>query len=171
MAHGATWYSCEKVPGKSPGKRQRMRVCTLESEAMFASSLAQRLKGKVQSKGTQTLQTARAWLDELDGRPVFVVEAAFLLDPYAPYARSVETFSFDLESGLALRQQVRMQQKDGIQVGETLTGFQAEFLESLPADAAQQFDGWLAELHAYVNPSQTPPPPTRPHRAAGRVFR
>ncbi len=134
--------------------------CTLESEAIFASSLVQRLSGKVQSKGTQTLQTARAWFDELDGRPVFVVEATFLQDPYAPYTRSVETFSFDLDSGLALRQQVRMQQEDGTQVGETLTGFQAEFLESLPADAARQFDQRIAQLMAFASPSQTPEPPT-----------
>jgi hypothetical protein len=134
-------------------------VCTLEGDAAFASSLRRRMAGQAQGKGSEIPDGARAWRDELDGRPVFVVEAAFLHDPDAPYARSVETVSFDLEHGLALRWQVRMQMKNETQIGKMLTGFETEFLQSLPADAAQQIDQWTAELRAFENPSQTPQPP------------
>jgi hypothetical protein len=126
-----------------------------------AGYLAQLLAGKGELSKNGKMDQAQAWFEDLDGKAVFVLTLHYSpLQPSPTTFETTEVFSFDLETGLALRESVRMVYLDGSLFGETLTENQYEFLPELPADVAQEFAAAVAELRSYAVPASVAPAPT-----------
>jgi hypothetical protein len=130
-----------------------------------AGSLAKRLADEeaALSKNGE-VDGAQAWFETLDGKQVLVVSMHFSpLQPSPTTPETTEVYSFDLETGMALRENIRMVYPDGSLFGETLAAYQYEFLSEMPSVVAQQFADASAELRSYaalavVEPGSTPTP-------------
>ena len=126
-----------------------------------AGYLAQLLRGKGELSKNGKMDQAQAWFEDLDGKPVFVLSLHYSpLQPSSTAFETTEVYSLDLETGLALRESVRMVYPDGARFGETLTENHYEFLPELPADVAQEFTAAVAELRSYAAPAGVTPAPT-----------
>jgi hypothetical protein len=126
-----------------------------------AGYLAKLLRGKGELSKNGKMDKAQAWFEDLDGKPAFVLSLHYSpLQPSSTTFETTEVFSFDLETGLALRESVRMVYPDGSRFGETLTKNQYEFLPELPDDVAQEFAAAVAELRSYAAPAGVMPAPT-----------
>lgn len=130
-------------------------------ELTTAGYLAQLLRGKGELSKNGKMDQAQAWFEDLDGKPVFVLSLHYSpLQPSSTTYETTEVYSLDLETGMALRESVRMVYPDGARFGETLIENQYEFLPELPADVAQEFAAAVAELRSYAAPAIVAPAPT-----------
>ncbi|HEX2996872.1 MAG TPA: hypothetical protein VHP14_18770, partial [Anaerolineales bacterium] len=135
--------------------------CSLASEFTPAGQLAARLE-KERGDSPQKTVDVKAWYTEQDGRTVFDVSVTFTQPSKANYAGILkEMHSFDLETGMVLQENIRMEWEDGSLFGESLQGYKTEFFSELPADVADRFQQFSDELHAYANGTIVRPTPTQ----------
>jgi hypothetical protein len=140
-------------------------ACSLDAAQTQAGILASKLAGQADSKSAWQLKEAKAWFDILDGRQLFVVAGVFHSPGSAPPIQT-ETYTFDLENGLLLNENVRMQWQDGSLMGETLKGYRNELLSELPEEVARQFEQARAELKSYQEGAAAPKSPVTATPAA-----
>jgi hypothetical protein len=120
-------------------------------EVTIAGLLARRLAGNSSLSKNGAVDRSYAWIETLDGKPAFVVSLHYTPQQPSPTTpETTEIYSFDLETGLALRENVRMVYPNGAPFGETLVAYQHEFLPELPADVAGQVTSTSAELRSFA---------------------
>jgi len=103
------------------------------------------------------MDQAQAWLENLNGKPVFVLSLHYTpLRSSTTTPETTEVYTFDLETGLLLRENVRQVYPDGSLFGETLNAYQHEFLLELPVDVAKQYSDASTELLSFTGPTAVP---------------
>jgi hypothetical protein len=126
-----------------------------------AGLLAQRLTNRAGLSKNGKVDRVQAWFETLDGEPVFVVSLhSTPLQPSPTTPETTEVYSFDLETGQLLRENVQQIYPDGLLFGETLTAYQYEVLTGLPASVADQFAAAASELQAFAVKTGAAPAPT-----------